>query len=125
MAKRATFHEMDVQSAAGSRSYERGLAYMDEVDDLQMAEHQITATVFGSELYEVVLNVEGHRLDGACSCPYGQEGHFCKHCVAVALVALRLRDQRPPPARCETGCRCAGGGVAVGFDPRGVAGPDP
>ena len=58
-------------------------------------EHAISATVYGSEPYEVVLSVEGHRLDGECSCPYGQEGHFCKHCVAVALVALRVRDQRP------------------------------
>ncbi|MEY9862828.1 putative Zn finger protein [Catenulispora sp. GAS73] len=97
MGKRAIFHEMDVQSAAGSRSYERGLAYLEEVDDLRLAEHEIVATVYGSEPYEVVLRVEGHRLDGDCSCPFGQEGHFCKHCVAVALVALRVRDQRPVP----------------------------
>src|SRR3954465_4514036 len=97
MGKRATFHEMDVQSAAGSRSYERGLAYLDEVDDLEIGEGGISATVYGSERYRVVLSVDGHRLGGDCSCPYGQEGRFCKHCVAVALVALRIRDQRPVP----------------------------
>jgi uncharacterized Zn finger protein len=97
MAKRATFHEMDIQSAAGSRSYERGVAYLEEVDDLQVGEHEISATVYGSEPYEVVLTVKGHVLDGECSCPHGQGGHFCKHCVAVALVALRVRERRPVP----------------------------
>ena len=28
-------------------------------------------------------------LRGECGCPYGQEGFFCKHCVAVGLAVMR------------------------------------
>ncbi len=34
-------------------------------------------------------------LHGSCSCPFGAEGNFCKHCVATGLVALKGGDQRP------------------------------
>lgn len=29
---------------------------------------------------------------GECSCPYGEDGNFCKHCVAVGLVWLNQAD---------------------------------
>ncbi len=31
-------------------------------------------------------------LSGSCDCPWGEEGNFCKHCVAVALVYEYDRD---------------------------------
>lgn len=33
-------------------------------------------------------------LAGDCSCPFGQEGNFCKHCVATGLAALKLAKRR-------------------------------
>src|SRR5262249_34838256 len=77
----------DVLELAGQSSYELGLDYIDRVTDLGLDGGRITATVEGTEEYEVDLHVEG-GLGGECGCPYGEEGNFCKHCVAVALVFL-------------------------------------
>jgi hypothetical protein len=41
-----------------------------------------------SERYELRLILGRDGLDGECDCPWGEEGNFCKHCVAVALVYL-------------------------------------
>src|SRR5262249_3291655 len=71
----------------GQSSYELGLDYIDRVTDLGLDGGRITATVEGTEEYEVDLHVEG-GLGGECGCPYGEEGNFCKHCVAVALGVL-------------------------------------
>ena len=47
------------------------------------------ATVHGTGRYRVRLTgSEDGVLDGECICPYGQEGNFCKHCVAVGLHLL-------------------------------------
>lgn len=32
--------------------------------------------------------MEEGELGGECTCPYGQEGEFCKHCVAAGLAYL-------------------------------------
>ncbi|MCA1849703.1 MAG: SWIM zinc finger family protein, partial [Acidobacteria bacterium] len=47
---------------------------------------QVTAKVAGTEDYRVKLWAERGRLDCSCSCPVGDDGEFCKHCVAVALA---------------------------------------
>ncbi|MEU2021384.1 SWIM zinc finger family protein [Streptomyces sp. NPDC016469] len=70
---------------------------------LYIADDTIRATVSGAETYYVEL-VAGPRAEvtGTCSCPYGTEGNFCKHCVAVGLAALRFTasdaDAVPGPA---------------------------
>jgi uncharacterized Zn finger protein len=84
----STFTEADVRDLAGPRSYERGLGYLDAVGQLRAENGRITATVRGTERYRVVLHATG-RLSAACNCPYGEDGFFCKHCVAVALTVLR------------------------------------
>ncbi|MEU0842303.1 SWIM zinc finger family protein [Streptomyces sp. NPDC005962] len=84
----APYIESDVRQLAGSRSYERGLGYLDAVGPLRVEKGRVTATVEGTERYRVVLD-DSRGLRAACDCPYGEEGHFCKHCVAVALTALR------------------------------------
>ena len=93
------FTEIDLKVAAGPRSYDRGLDYLSQVKDLDFDGPEITATVYGSDAYEVCLTVgNGRRGDivlvGDCSCPFGQEGNFCKHCVATGLAALRLTEKR-------------------------------
>jgi uncharacterized Zn finger protein len=93
------FTEIDLKIAAGPRSYDRGLDYLSQVKDLDFDGPEITATVYGGDAYEVCLIVDtGPRgnivLVGDCSCPFGQEGNFCKHCVATGLAALKLAEKR-------------------------------
>ncbi|MDR2987598.1 MAG: SWIM zinc finger family protein, partial [Nocardiopsaceae bacterium] len=85
--------EADLRSAAGERSFERGTGYLRAVSGIEAVGNQVVATVSGSSDYLVVLTMPdkaaGTRLRGECGCPYGQEGFFCKHCVAVGLALLR------------------------------------
>ncbi|MFJ2113352.1 SWIM zinc finger domain-containing protein [Streptomyces sp. NPDC087850] len=85
---KSVFTEADVRDLAGSRSYERGLGYLDSVGHLRADGGRIVATVRGTERYRVVLH-STEPLRGECDCPYGEDGFFCKHCVAVALTLLR------------------------------------
>ena len=99
MALLLPFAEVDLKAAAGPRSYDRGLDYVSQVKDLEFDGAEVTATVYGSDVYEVCLIVDNRRsgnvvLIGDCSCPFGQEGNFCKHCVATGLAALRLAERQ-------------------------------
>ena len=82
------FTEADLRGLAGPRSFERGLGYAGQVADLDITGTQITATVSGTDDYEVILVPGEAGLQWDCSCPFGQEGFFCKHCVAVGLAVL-------------------------------------
>src|SRR5215469_1004315 len=82
--------EADLLAAAGQRSFDRGTAYVDAVGDLTIFGNQITASVRGTDEYIVLLTLGGSaRVTGTCDCPYGNEGFFCKHCVAVGLAFWR------------------------------------
>ena len=91
----APFREADLRHAAGDKSYGRGLEYLDAVRNLEIGAEQITATVHGTDTYEVVLIPDGDGVTGECSCPYGQDGFFCKHLVAVGLTTLRQAEDLP------------------------------
>jgi hypothetical protein len=91
----APFGEADLRHAAGDKSYGRGLEYLDAVRNLEIGAEQITATVHGTDAYEVVLILDGDGVTGECSCPHGQDGFFCKHLVAVGLTALRQGEDLP------------------------------
>jgi len=96
----------------GEKSFGRGLGYLDAVGDLEIGVDQVTATVYGTDACEVVLDLDDGALTGDCSCPHGQEGFFCKHLVAVGLTALRQAgDVRP-----SGGCRREGpvAGIVAG-----------
>jgi SWIM zinc finger len=83
------FTEQDLRDAADGQSFERGLGYLDAVSDLDVTAEEIYAVVQGTGEYEVVLTMGEDGIEGDCDCPYGQEGAFCKHCVAVGLTVLR------------------------------------
>jgi len=91
----APFSEADLLHAAGERSYSRGLEYVDAVRNLQIGAGEITATVYGTDEYEIVLDLNVDGASGECSCPYGQEGFFCKHLVAAGLTVLRRGGDLP------------------------------
>ncbi|MFB6613809.1 SWIM zinc finger domain-containing protein [Streptomyces sp. NPDC085524] len=90
------FTEDDLRRLAGARSFERGLGYLSEVSRLETGDEAITATVDGSDAYEVELaEDEDGGLTGWCDCSYGREGNFCKHCVAVGLTVLGQAESVP------------------------------
>ncbi|WP_235458385.1 SWIM zinc finger family protein [Streptomyces olivochromogenes] len=50
----------------------------------------------GTERYEVELTLDGPGgVTGECDCPYGLEGNFCKHLVALGLKVLAERESLP------------------------------
>lgn len=80
------FGQLDLWRLAGKKSYERGEQYVDAVTDLRWTANGVWATVHGTEPYRVRLSWADGQLAGACSCPHGEGGNFCKHCVAVGLT---------------------------------------
>lgn len=101
----AWFTDEDLQDLAGERSYRRGLDYVEIVSDLSDLPDGVVATVSGTGRYRVRLTGrDDGDLDGDCSCPYGQDGNFCKHCVAVGLRLLSENDaDRPRRERGKAG----------------------
>jgi uncharacterized Zn finger protein len=95
MAAVLAFTKDDLKGAAGAKSFERGLDYVHDVEDLEVASAQVTAWVYGSSKYRVRLAFGDEELSGSCTCPYGQEGFFCKHCVAVGLAVLERGEDLP------------------------------
>ncbi|GDY79924.1 hypothetical protein SAV31267_094090 [Streptomyces avermitilis] len=90
------FGEDELRALAGTRSFERGSGYVDAVRGLEVGDGSVTAVVHGTDIYEVELALgAGAGVSGRCDCPYGQEGNFCKHCVAVGLTVLRQAEAIP------------------------------
>lgn len=78
-----------LRSLAGRLAFERGEDYANDgrVTRLHVMPSAAEAVVQGSALYRVRLWTEDGEPRSACSCPVGTDGHFCKHAVALALVA--------------------------------------
>src|SRR5437879_5725409 len=99
--------EQTVRRLADPRSFARGQAYFatGRVRRFVVDGASVTATVDGTNVYRVRLEITDTDLDGQCSCPYGQDGMFCKHCVAVALAWLdaggELGEPRAQPVTDE------------------------
>ncbi|MFI1851335.1 SWIM zinc finger domain-containing protein [Streptomyces sp. NPDC020480] len=90
------FSEPTLRALAGPRSFERGLGYLDAVSGVEVGDGWVTASVHGTERYEVELTLDGPGgLSGECDCPYGMEGNFCKHLVALGLTVLAQRESLP------------------------------
>ena len=64
------------------------------VTGLKEKDGAITALVRGTYDYRVKLWAEDDELAFECSCPVGQSGDFCKHCVAVGLAWLNHGKQK-------------------------------
>lgn len=82
--------ERGLRQLAGERSFERGADYLaaGRVARVAQSDERIEATVEGTSAYRVELRVADGLLASSCTCPMGQSGAFCKHCVAVGLASL-------------------------------------
>jgi uncharacterized Zn finger protein len=87
-AFRTAFARRSVEAMADRRSLERGLLYAanGRVGKRTVTASSVRAKVRGSSSYQVMLSLDDDEPAYDCSCPVGQEGKFCKHAVAVALV---------------------------------------
>ena len=97
------FTEDELLQAAGPKSFERGLEYVEAVEELEFEGAEINAIVAGSYEYDVTIWRERGTLEGQCSCPWSQEGNFCKHCVAVGLAVLASSAADAPGTGSEPG----------------------
>ena len=95
----------ELEALAGERSFARGEEYFESGCVSSLAENLnvITAEVQGTLTYEVRLWAEDGELASSCTCPWAEEGNFCKHCVAVGLAWLArdsaAAEQRPKTRR--------------------------
>ena len=91
------FHAEQLRDLANGKAYARGERYHQEgrVSALRRDGKTIKGRVSGTREYDVSLWVNGDRIAYTCSCPMGEEGLFCKHCVAVALSLTK--QHTPPP----------------------------
>lgn len=80
----------NLRTLAGDRWFARGEAYHKQarVTDLILEHDSISACVLGTDTYNVRLSCHNGRNTFHCTCPVGQDGNFCKHCVAVGLAWL-------------------------------------
>lgn len=88
-AFRTAFSRRSVEAMADRLSFERGLLYAanGRVGKRTVTASSVKAKVRGSSSYQVRLSLDDDDEPAYdCSCPVGQEGRFCKHSVAVALV---------------------------------------
>ena len=85
------FDAARVKWLAGARSYERGLAYVQQrrVEKPVERDGRFRAIVRGTVPYVVELWAADDQPRWSCTCPAAEDGSFCKHCVAVALSVLR------------------------------------
>jgi uncharacterized Zn finger protein len=86
-----------LRALAGAQSYERGLDYLEAgcVERLRLEAEALLATVQGTQRYQVELRPGGKVLEHSCTCPFGREGAFCKHCVAAGLALLEVGADAP------------------------------
>ena len=86
-----------LRGLAGARSYARGLDYFEAgcVEKLRLEGESLLATVQGTQRYRVELRPGEGMLEHSCTCPFGRDGAFCKHCVAAGLALLEAGADAP------------------------------
>ena len=98
--------DASLRDASSPAIFQRGKAYATSgsvgvVAEDPLPEPALRAQVTGTEMYTTEVWIEDDALAGSCDCPNAQDGWFCKHQVAVALV-WRDRLARAPNGDAET-----------------------
>ncbi len=80
--------ETALRLMAGSAYFERGQRYAttSRVKQLKLTTCELSAVVTGTSRYRVRIWVDEGSLSHSCTCPLGESGECCKHCVASGLV---------------------------------------
>ena len=88
MNLRDVFSVQTIEDLASPGVYWRGVNYnsVGRVEPVAESDQRIEAVVRGTLPYTVALWVEGEEPGWSCTCPYAEDGAFCKHCVAVGLM---------------------------------------
>ena len=82
------------------RILERGYGYYrsGNVEDLLVRKEEITAVVYGTEEYDVSITLDGGEImEMECTCPYAEDGNYCKHMAAVLYMA----EKEPASVSCS------------------------
>ncbi|WP_411279314.1 SWIM zinc finger domain-containing protein [Gemmatimonas sp.] len=87
---KAPFSRPQLRALADDQSYKRGQRYAADgrVGDIADNDGHISATVHGTMRYRTGLRFAGSRVTWECTCPVGDDGSCCKHCVALGLTWL-------------------------------------
>ena len=95
--------QLQLERFFDAASFMRGAAYAREGRVVKLLgpspEGALSATVLGSDIYEVQLNLtfdaafQVTRINGSCSCPVGA---MCKHMAAVLLIWQGLQAKAAP-----------------------------
>jgi hypothetical protein len=87
---RGCLSDAALQQTSSAAIFRRACGYVDQVEVLgedPLPEPALRARVFGTETYRTEVWIEDDAISGECSCPHAaEEGWFCKHQVALALV---------------------------------------
>lgn len=86
------------QDHFSDRILERGFDcyLMDAVSGLVKTSQGYQANVYGTEAYDVSIDLENGRLQSmSCDCPYAESGNNCKH-MAATLYAIEDRGENLP-----------------------------
>jgi uncharacterized Zn finger protein len=88
MNLREMFSVQTIEDIASPGVYWRGVSYnsVGRVEPVAESDQRIEAVVRGTLPYTVELWVEGEEPGWSCTCPFAEDGSFCKHCVAVGLL---------------------------------------
>jgi len=98
----ATFDLLVLRRLAGPGSFGRGEDYFAAGRVRSLDEQEagtVLAEVRGSATYSVKLWEENGELAYSCTCPRGDDGEFCKHCVAAGLAVLAGAVKSPKTRR--------------------------
>lgn len=78
-----------MKQMSGTAYFERGTTYYNEGRvKLIETDGEIEARVSGTRTYDIQILLQEGDIQYDCTCPIGQDGDFCKHCVAVSLAWL-------------------------------------
>lgn len=92
-------HKDAIQKLTDERSFARGRDYFGKGRVLSLTRNKsaLVGVVMGESPYAVRVWVKDSSLAYSCSCPRGEEGEFCKHCVALSFAWLaRAKDASHP-----------------------------
>jgi len=78
--------ESAIRNRCTDAVFERGRDYRSDgrIQRIERFDDVVTATVQGSDPYDVTVELGGDGIDARCTCPYDGPGE-CKHVVAVLL----------------------------------------